>query len=75
MLRVVEGGKPAQTKRQHRLWNGCQVCEVDIGVRSRAVVQIKLAPEVDTKGNLVGGQKSVACAFCMARGKLTTVSA
>ena len=70
-LRLIQGGKPKRRTRVAQLWAGCQVCEVDIGVRSRTLVQVIQAPEVNTKGVIVGGRKIKACAMCLARGKFT----
>lgn len=69
-LRLIEGGA-GRPKRRHRLWDGCQVCEADIGVRSRTLVRTIQSPEVDARGQIVGGRKVLACAMCLARGKLT----
>lgn len=73
-FRLVEGGRPEPRKRAHRLWDGCAQCEIDIGVRSRAILDIRTGPEVTAKGDLVGGRKVKACAMCLARGKLTALS-
>ena len=70
-LTLVQGGKPSAPKRKRRLWEGCQVCEADTGVRSRVLVRAINSPEVDAKGNLVGGRKVLVCAMCLANGKFT----
>ena len=69
-LTLVQGN-PSAPKRKRRLWEGCQTCKVDIGVRSRVLVRAISGPEVDAKGTISGGRKVLVCAMCLARGKFT----
>ena len=70
-LKLIQGGKPTARNRVAHLWDGCNICEIDIGVRSRTLVQVIQGPEVTTKGDIVGGRKVKVCAMCLARGKYT----
>ena len=68
-LTLIQGGKPKARNRAHKLWPGCATCEIDIGVRSRTLVQVIQSPAVNAQGNIVGGRKVQVCAMCLARGK------
>ncbi len=70
-LTLVHSGEPKRKKHRHRLWDGCQACEIAIGVRSRTLISTIQSPGIDTKGKLVGGRKVLVCALCLTRGKIT----
>jgi hypothetical protein len=70
-LRLIPGGADAAPKRKRHPWAGCNVCEGDIGVRSKALTTVTTNPEVDARGNIVGGTRVKVCAICLARGKFT----
>jgi hypothetical protein len=52
----------------------CRVCEAETGVATSAAVRVRLAPAFDAKGRLTGGTDAWACAYCLARGKLTRLT-
>ena len=72
-LRLVPGGTPDKPKRSPKAttpWD-CRVCEVDIGVRTRALIKVRVGAQEDGQLRISGGRDVWCCASCMARGKLT----
>jgi hypothetical protein len=79
-LTTVQGERPAdQPRRGRRLALDedeqitCWQCEKDIGVASSAVVEVTVAPRRTPTGKKAGGTKQWACAYCLARGKMTVL--
>lgn len=78
-FRVIDGGKPDKPKRQRRArtltpWE-CRTCEADIGVRTRSLIKVRDQAFQDNDLKITGGNDVWACACCMARGKVTAVTA
>jgi len=48
----------------------CRQCEIDIGVASSTFIEAHLAP-FEQRGEIVRTTKSLICAHCLARGKVT----
>ena len=76
-LRLIPGGQPDKLKRQPREespWE-CRTCEADIGVRTRALIKVRLGAMEDAQLRISGGRDVWCCASCLARGKVTQQTA
>lgn len=75
-LAVDNTAKPKRARKRPGFspWE-CRVCEVDIGVTSRALVKVRLYAEQGADLSIKGGHAAWVCATCMARGKVTVVTA
>lgn len=71
---VVDGGRdtPATYPPSARLWQ-CHTCRADIGVATTTMTTVTVGAFINEDGDIVGGSEQVACAHCLARGKLTEV--
>ena len=79
-LTTIEGERTADKPRRGRRLAldqdeqvTCWACEKDIGVATSAVVEVTVAPRRTPAGKKAGGTKQWACAYCLARGKLTVL--
>lgn len=78
-FRVIDGGLPEKPKRPKKArvlvpWE-CRVCDTDIGIRTRSLIKVRDQAFQDQNLKITGGIDVWACACCMARGKVTPVTA
>jgi hypothetical protein len=52
----------------------CWRCENDIGIATSMAVRVVLAPRRTPLGRLVPGTEGWVCAYCLIRGKVTSLS-
>ena len=52
----------------------CWRCENDIGIATSMAVRVILAPRRTPLGRLVPGTEGWICAYCLKRGKVTSLS-
>ena len=76
-LRLIPGGNPEKPKRASKAttpWE-CRVCDANIGVRTRALIKVRVGAQEDGQLRISGGRDVWCCASCMARGKVTQQTA
>ena len=52
----------------------CWLCENDTGIATSMAVRVMLAPRRTPLGRLVPGTEGWICAYCLTRGKVTSLS-
>ena len=52
----------------------CWRCENDTGIATSMAVRVMLAPRRTPRGRLVPGTEGWICAYCLARGQITSLT-
>jgi hypothetical protein len=80
-LTVITGDRKTRERRagrrralDHNEQITCWRCEIDIGIATSMAVRVMLAPLRTPLGRLVPGTDGWICAYCLTRGKVTSLS-